>query len=351
MTAPPPPRSHDRRIPCLDGIRAVSISCVIFAHAVHASSAGGWFLYAARLGTLGVHVFFVLSGYLITTLLLQEYEKTNDVSVRGFMWRRITRILPAYAVYLMVVWATVPAPPDARWWPALTYTSNVFGTRWWETGHTWSLSVEEQFYLTWPLIFSLGPRRAGWVALLVFASSPILRAILFLVTHEGALGLSWNHDLIAAGALLAIACPRGFAFRWSAAAPIAAVVVAITLSGSTRWLFATNVAIGISVEAIAIATSLAWCLARPQSRIGRLLDWRPIRALGIVSYSLYLWQQLFLHPQAPLPLWSGVLAALGAATASYWFVERPGLSMRRALPRWYRMLRFNFGRISALEES
>ena len=323
----------------------------MFAHVIHGAAASGWQFYVVRIGSLGVHVFFVLSGYLITTLLRQEYERTNDVNVRGFMWRRITRILPAYAVYLIVVWATVPAPPEARWWPALTYTSNVFGTNWWETGHSWSLSVEEQFYLTWPLIFSLGPRRAGWAALLVFACSPILRGIVFLLTRDGGLSMSWNHDMIAAGALLALAFPKGFAHRWSVVAPLAAVTLAVTLTGATRWLFAANLGIGFSLEAIAITASVAWCLARPESRIGRVLDWRPIRALGVISYSLYLWQEMFIRPDSRAPLWVSVPAAIAAAIASYWFVERPGLAMRRALPRWYRTLRLNYGSVSAMEES
>jgi len=316
------------RIPCLDGLRAASIAAVLFAHAVHAVDGMGALAVASRLAGLGVRVFFVLSGYLITTLLVREYERTGAISYRAFVWRRVTRILPAYVAYLLVVWLTLTPPIGARWWPALTYTSNVFTTGWWQTGHTWSLSVEEQFYLTWPLLFAFGPRRARQIALVVFAISPLIRTLVFLVTRNGSAGASWCHDFIAAGALLALTYPKGFAFRWSWLAPIMAVILTLIFEGGTRWIFAAQMTVGMSVEALAVVVSVAWCLARPASLIGRVLEWRPIRALGLISYSLYLWQELFLYRGANV--WFGIPAALIAATASYWAIERPGLALRRA---------------------
>src|SRR5438105_3786249 len=94
--------ANDRRrdIRGLDGLRAVSIVCVLISHLLLATHAPGWLGPLNGLGSLGVHVFFVISGFLITTLLVRELERTGSLSLRRFIWRRITRILPAYIVYL-----------------------------------------------------------------------------------------------------------------------------------------------------------------------------------------------------------------------------------------------------------
>src|SRR3954469_21177395 len=105
-----------RVIPSLDGLRGISILLVIWSHALN-----------APVGELGVQVFFVISGYLITTLLLQEYEASGGVDLSAFYMRRATRIMPAYVAYLLVIAGLIhlgflSLPNGARWWPALTYT-------------------------------------------------------------------------------------------------------------------------------------------------------------------------------------------------------------------------------------
>lgn len=331
------PASHRRDIPCLDGLRAISISLVLIAHLLQAHQPTGHIERLGQLGQTGVHVFFVISGYLITTLLAREYSRDGVVSVRGFMWRRITRILPAYGVYLFVIWALGVAPPGTRWWPALTYTSNVVTTNWWWLGHSWSLSVEEQFYLTWPwAIALLGPQRSRWVAALAFVSAPVIRVLLYVAMRTAWQPLFWDYDFIAAGALLALLRPGGVRLRFGWLAPIVVIGVSLLFAQSIRWMFAAQLVIGLPVEAIAIALTLGSCLATPQEGFAKVLNARPLRLLGLVSYSLYLWQQPFFSEHPPVRTDVGLLLALFIACASYLLVEKSGLSLRKWLPVFVR---------------
>jgi peptidoglycan/LPS O-acetylase OafA/YrhL len=120
---------------------------------------------ACSAGELGVHVFFVISGFLITGLLMEELALSGRISLSRFYLRRTLRIFPAYYAYLAIAFLAAVAgwvqlaPHDLM--HGLSYTSNYYPSRSWFLGHTWSLSVEEQFYLLWPaLVVLTGPRRA-----------------------------------------------------------------------------------------------------------------------------------------------------------------------------------------------
>src|SRR5258708_33942090 len=141
------------RVPSLDGLRALSIALVLISHLVGTrgfivpQAIGRFF----SLGELGVRVFFVISGFLITSLLLEELESEGRISLIRFYFRRTMRILPPYFTLILAVvlleaagWITL-APKDKL--HALTYTSNYYPERSWYLGHTWSLAVEQQFYL------------------------------------------------------------------------------------------------------------------------------------------------------------------------------------------------------------
>src|SRR5947209_3439497 len=139
----------ERRIPSLDGLRAISITLVMLSHLLkwkHISVA-----VLGAYGSLGVFIFFVLSGYLITNLLLREYQRTSTISLRDFYLRRAFRIFPAAFVFLVVV--IVLYRHQMTWFhvaAAVLYVANMDITRPWIFGHLWSLSIEEQFYLLWP---------------------------------------------------------------------------------------------------------------------------------------------------------------------------------------------------------
>jgi peptidoglycan/LPS O-acetylase OafA/YrhL len=330
---------QQRRIPSLDGLRAVSILLVIGWH-LSSSGSASWLqpLWRIDSGNLGVRVFFVISGYLITSLLLAEHARTGTINLRRFYLRRAFRIMPAFYVFLAIIAVAahglVEASP-ASILRAATYTADYTQTQW-AVGHTWSLAVEEQFYLLWPgLIVFLGLRRSFVGAALVLLLSPTVRAI--------AIGGHWPTnpryafegvaDALATGCLLAYARPwlwdrapyrRMLSSRAMTAWP--AVVAVIAMLNVRSAVF--GAVAGISLLNIAIAVLIDWCLRFPNSLVGRVLNARPIAFVGVLSYSLYLWQQPFLRPGHTLPLPWSLLCIAALALLSYYAVEQPFLRLR-----------------------
>src|SRR5438034_718829 len=172
----------DRRIPSLDGLRAVSIALVVLGHLCGTSGFAlpGSFANTLALGELGVGVFFVISGFLITKLLLEEAEGTGRISLLRFYLRRTFRIFPPYYAFILVLivldaarWITLSSGDLVH---TLTYTANYHAGRSWNVGHAWSLSVEEQFYLLWPPVLLVLGRWGGLrVALAFIAAAPLVR--------------------------------------------------------------------------------------------------------------------------------------------------------------------------------
>jgi len=340
-----PEQTH--RIPSLDGLRAISISLVLLSHL------GGTrhFLISARvtdffeLGHLGVRVFFVISGFLITNLLLQELAKKNSIHLLKFYFRRTLRIFPPYYLLLAILflaqacgWLAL-APRDAL--HTLTYTSNYYPERSWYVGHTWSLSVEEQFYLLWPAVLLLaGRRRALWAAGGFVLVSPVLRLILYYAFRGYAIGHTFETvaDSIAVGCVLAGArgwlkqqrvYQRFLQSRWFYLVPLAVVLASALYDRPRLYIF-----FGFTIMNIGIALCIDWCVTHDTGRVGALLNCRPLVFLGVMSYSLYLWQQPFLNKssaalvtQFPLNL----ILVGAAALVSYYLIERPSLRLRQRL--------------------
>lgn len=355
-----PPPETPRGIPSLDGLRAMSILVVIGSHvleAFHSRLPAGvgsrtlveslvWF------GPFGVEVFFVISGFLITMLLLREMERSGSISLPRFYLRRTLRIFPAYFAYLGFVailgaggWV---ANPETRWWPALTYSSNIFYTNSWLTGHSWSLSIEEQFYLVWPpALLLLGRRRAAGAILTVFCAVPIVRLLFHFVLHTTwTVGPVFGYDAIMAGCLLALFRPSlARSERWTRLLgarhllllPLLAAVFHLIFTARMRWLWVADLVLVKPFEAIALAVTLAWCVKNAGGGVGRLLNAWPMRRIGVLSYSLYLWQQIFLQPSWPFIWWLAPVAALAVAMVSYGVIERPFLRLRGVVERrWNR---------------
>jgi peptidoglycan/LPS O-acetylase OafA/YrhL len=203
------------RVPSLDGLRALSIMLVLLSHAqgTRGFLVRSAFQYWGDLGHLGVRVFFVISGFLITGLLLREVETTGSISLKGFYLRRFFRIFPAYYAYIAVIalcayWHRVVLSKDDLLY-ALTYTMNYHSARSWLVGHAWSLSVEEQFYLLWPAVVAFGRRRGALrVAAVAVLLAPILKmsTYYFLPSWRPTMGESFQTvaDTLAVGCLLAI---------------------------------------------------------------------------------------------------------------------------------------------------
>ncbi len=337
------------RLPALDGLRAVAVLVVIIYHAG----------YAGVPGDLGVSIFFVLSGFLITRLLLREWERTGDVSLRRFYLRRALRIFPAYYAFVLLSMAA-DAALGARWAPgrvaaAFGYVYNYFNAIHLGqppgTAHAWSLSVEEQFYLLWPAVFILLARRgqravrngllAGIAAVLVWRSWLYLGA--GTGPHYVYNALDTRLDNLAIGCFLAVVATSDAAERLSAGLarfpwmPLATGVLVLVsrkaLGGSYHY------SLGFTVDAALFGVLIAQLLRLHATRAWRWLDHPGMRWLGAISYPMYLWHAWGLAaarhvpiPGGPFPrLLAGIACTIALAAASYYLLEQPVLALRERI--------------------
>jgi peptidoglycan/LPS O-acetylase OafA/YrhL len=313
------------RIPSLDGLRAISISLVIFghlpfamAHVPHVSS-----VYAHA----GVLTFFVISGFLITSLMQKDRDR-GRFSPWAFYQRRMLRIFPAFYFYFLPVFllGRYSAKEGMISGFYLASYATYFYHPSWNFYHLWSLSVEEQFYLIWPILFVMGWHK--WAAWGMVIISPLVR---FWLNRAGgyAPGADFYFpavaDAIAVGCLLAIyrdSLPERLG-RFLVV-PVAVVPLlgrflhsntpALQIVGHLRW----------SLFSFGIAAVIIWAIeAKPVILNNKLAVW-----VGMLSYSLYLWQMPFMNPAWHLPTAYRLTAMLALACASYYLVELPALRLR-----------------------
>jgi peptidoglycan/LPS O-acetylase OafA/YrhL len=347
----------NRNIPSLDGLRAVSIMLVIIGHLFmpnfqNWSPATKIVVSLLGNGNLGVNIFFGISGFLITSLLKGEYVRSGKIDLTNFYIRRSFRIFPAFYCYLLTVLGlgvlgVVEVFPKT-WISAAIYLRNYWppleGSGDWITAHAWSLAVEEQFYLFWPACFALlGRRRAAWFAVVLIALFPASRLVsyVFLPGLRADLGYMTHTkgDALMVGCLAALlidnplfrrALHRAFAWRL----PLLGIPFLLIASPLLHARFGGVylLPVGYSLDAFAIVLTLLWLVERPGTPIGRLLNTKPVAHVGIISYSLYLWQQLFTLGHS----WWSIPASVIAAEASFWIVERPFLGLRDRFMKWRR---------------
>ena len=356
--ASPPVRCADTYVPALDGLRGIAITLVLLLHLPGVRAFGGF---------IGVDVFFVLSGYLITSLLLREFGQTGTVSLPRFYMRRFLRLMPALwalllgtlaALWLLDASAFREALPEAPW--ALLYVGNWAGgfgraLDWFL--HTWSLAVEEQFYLLWPALLWWCMARGGARRVLHAALALALLSWLWRVALQG-YGTHWlrlYHGLdtrldapMWGCALAAWMHSRGSvqlsarAGQWLRCGACVAFAVVLVLA------FALDAGRGAE-EAVALflrcgSVLVAWLAAlmifdavgNPHSLLRPLLCWPPLVWWGVMSYSLYLWNSVvsrLLQRYVPLPAWAEAPAflALSAllAVLSFYVIERPFLRLKK----------------------
>jgi peptidoglycan/LPS O-acetylase OafA/YrhL len=304
-------------------------------------------------GALGVQTFFVISGFLITHLLLKELDAAGTISLKRFYFRRALRIFPPFYVYLAVALVLTLAglfTGELRaFLIASTYTSNYLGGGSELVGHTWSLSLEEQFYLLWPAaLVYFGPQKSAKLAVWVILLSPVSRIVTyFLMPHHRALLNAMLHtglDSIMFGCLLAILW-RNARFNSfiqplirGPVAAIAAVFVLILgpVFPEYRFQGAYSLVFGFTLNAICLSLILVYLVRMPNSLVGRLLNTPVLRHLGVISYSIYLWQQMFTGVNATRFFPWSLPAILACAELSYWLIERPSLRLRDRLETAFR---------------
>lgn len=350
-------RERHTYVPAFDGLRAVAIVPVVLLHVGVASLPNGPLLSQLSRGWYGVDLFFVLSGFLITWILLAEIDTSGTIDLQRFYGRRFLRLAPAYmttliAVLLGTILLDRPAVQSVpRVAPSLlTYTYNyqiaLGGPHVDVLVIVWSLCVEEQFYLVWPWVLRrLGTRRGLWFCILAVLGLTLYRTGLYAWFNWGHLDapstasanrIYFSTDtrvgVILVGCVLALSLKndrarhfwewtrRSMIFPALAVAFACAAVLFVTggVPSSASWRSAT---FGYTLGAIATATLVAAVFVQPQSFVARALSWEPLVAIGRISYGAYLFHLaivwVVLHALRP-NLWTTVASrmsdpALGAA--------------------------------------
>ncbi len=344
-------RLNDRQIPALDGVRALAVLLVIFYHFGFMRVPGGH----------GVMIFFVLSGFLITWLLLKENEQDGTVSLKGFYLRRILRIFPAFYGYWFFVagllWLTGKPILWPHAWSSFFYVSNYYSALHQHPenvfSHTWSLAIEEQFYLLWPVLFiwwrrSLTRLVSGLSALI--GAVWIYRVALCLIFDASRSyiysAFETRLDHLMVGCLLAVLLKRGtFKPLWERACAHAAlplltvglILASIFLGGAHIYRYRDI--FGYAVEPLLIAVLIMQLVSLSATPWWSWIDARPLKFLGRISYSLYLYQQIAIHPVKHALAAYPVVVQLGAAICvtllmaviSYYLVEQPFLRLKKLL--------------------
>ena len=331
-------------LPALDGLRMIAVFMVIIFHYVDGPA------------DLGVSLFFVLSGFLITWLLLKERDKTGHICLRNFYVRRTLRIFPAYYAYLalcitLALWRGRIALSGPLVACALTYTMNYYeallGGPANFISHGWSLAQEEQFYLLWPGVFLLlarhGPRAVVRGLGLTIAAVVVWRSYLYLLAGVGAPyiyhAFDTRLDTLAIGCAMAMVAHRGLLSRaaflvtarpWLPLCTVA-LLAASRLNGSNRYHYS----LGFTVDAVLMAILILQAVLLHEHPMWRWLDHPIARYLGKISYPLYLY-----HPLAwsvghrlqdlptAVPIALTLLASIVMAAASYHLVEKKFLALK-----------------------
>lgn len=300
------------------------------------------------MGALGVTCFFVISGFLITGLLIKDIETIGQVDLRRFYIRRAFRIFPAFYLYLAVVallriFAHFDIASDptnlTSFLAAATYTWNYIpNPHGLLLGHTWSLSLEEQFYLLWPLcLYFFSLKTCLKIAVSAIVLSPAVRAFVwwaFPVMRPNIYMMLPTHlDPIMVGCAITLARHLGLgrSLMQSLARPLWLLPVALYLAAdpflTDRWRGAFSDPVGMTLDSLAFGIILLHVITLPTLPLGRFLNLPAVSHLGRISYSLYLWQQLFTNEKThSFPL--NVLWIFLCAEASYWLIEKPFLRLR-----------------------
>ncbi|MEF3302418.1 acyltransferase family protein [Paenibacillus sp. GYB003] len=354
----PKPNGVGRYMPGLDGLRAIAVMAVIAYHLDPSAFPGG---------LLGVGVFFVLSGYLITDLLAAEWRTNGRLALKPFLLRRARRLLPALFVMLAAVglWLLLADPSRLASLRGDAIAAVLYASNWWfvyrdvsyfesfgppsPLGHLWSLAVEEQFYLLFPFALAFGlrfaPQRGKLFALLI--AGALASALAMALLYEPGTDPSrvyYGTDTRAFGLLIGAA----LAVVWPSAKPAAGratpaarrtldcvgaagLLAVLYMMARTSEYDASLYRGGMVALSVAAAAVVA-ALAHPAARLGRLLGMKPLRWLGVRSYGIYLWHFPVIALTKPAVRTGGIdwplaafqlAATLVLAALSWRFVEEP----------------------------
>jgi len=350
----------------LDGVRGVAVMLVILYHSTHEWPAGSGVAKAIGKifanGWSGVELFFVLSGYLITSILLKTRDRPGYY--RRFFIARFCRIFPLYYVTLAAVFVVLPAFVPRFEHSALyhrqgwlwSYMTNfglvhadqfIFGSQDLHLDHFWSLAVEEQFYLVWPVVVAVLGRRVRWAAIGMIILGILLRLSGEYTVFALHFSILTRWDGLAAGVFLATVLPLGqrpTTHIGSAGALAAICLISAELVTRAGWTQAYR-AVEFTLFAAGYAAGMYFILGRPTGTVGRLLTASALSSLGKYSYALYIVHPLFLpHCRRMALLIAGesitgllcfigllMIACLATARLSYAAIESPSMQLRDLL--------------------
>jgi peptidoglycan/LPS O-acetylase OafA/YrhL len=358
-----------KRIKSLDGIRAISILMLLFAHSLGTVNPKGLsnkeynLLYSE--GGLSVINFFVISGYLITKMLLIEREKRGNISLKNFYLRRLFRVFPVFYLYIivMIILKCFFIPTLFENYTVVGFASlylwnyvHVFNVHALPSdhvtfifGHFWSLAVEEQFYLLWPImLIVLNVKTLKKVVIVMILITPLLRtAAYFLIPGDrgkadamillaggnsiliGCLGALIENTNFFKEKILKIIYNKSLIFFTAIFLFIISPLLAIYLGGSYV------VPVGNSLISVCILILIFWLIYVP-SKVADFFNIKAMVHLGLLSYSIYVWQQLFLN--GGTHFWfnrfpQNIPIIFAVAYISYYLVEMPVLKLKKRFER------------------
>lgn len=346
-------------VPSLDGLRAIAVLLVMFYHlellvpGLRMVAPGGF---------LGVDVFFVLSGFLITSILLKEYSQTARISLSGFYLRRTLRLVPAFWLFLIVLYLggdlLLPVKEAAiiysenNFLYSLTYLMNWhrgLGAVTGNLNHTWSLAIEEQFYVIWSLLlfkaFGISMSRkqiaVGTACLIVIlviqravrtAGGTDIDVLYYSTdTRIDAILIGCLTSLIYCWKLIPPAALKSRMFdRITLASLIVGSGIVISFQHQDRLLYYGF----LSIFSVSTAVSILWLVSRETSLVHKVLEIRGLRWIGQISYGLYLWHYVLYEfaknavPDTMIQVVLGIGLAFGVSVLSFYFLEQPILRLK-----------------------
>ena len=345
-----------KHIPGLNGLRGISIVLVVNSHLILNDHIEvfkveyGWLKAILRTfydGQLGVNIFFVLSGFLITRILAHTADNPGEISLQRFYARRVLRIFPAYytmlLVYFILQYIGVIHLERESWITSITYTKYFNYHLDFLTSHAWTLSIEEHFYLVWPMIFVLGKRVQRYFTIFLVLIVPFIRVyghyheVSFLSNYT----IFYRIDAIAVGCVIALyekEITRNIQPYWRYVFPI---VLAALLCFRVGANFVRSIGLGDlfiplgttsgTVANVLIALLILYTVHGPKSYWSSFVNHPWITQIGVYSYSIYLWQQLFLT-NTPI-FWANrfpqnLIFIFLASIISYRLIEKPFLKIK-----------------------
>jgi len=350
---------HSRKIRSLDGLRAISICMVLLGHIAKylPASITNFFLYKfISNATLGVSIFFVISGYLITKLLIQEKNRTGDISLKNFYIRRVLRIFPIFYLYILLIivikafffsdiinnYTEIGFAGLYLW--NYKHLFNVAGNANVYFAHYWSLSMEEQFYFLWPITF-LKVKREHLIkaVVVIIICMPFIRVATYFLM-PGSRGqihmmIQTGGDTILIGCLAAmLETQKNLYERFSKVISnnyvgIFSALFIFIISKLIKMKFGGtySMSVGHSIENVFVLLFVLWCIYK-ENRFSRLLNTTIFIQIGIVSYSIYVWHVIILRNPGDIfpgnPIFKMAFIFV-AGFASYYLIESPILRLKR----------------------